>query len=441
MSITERLPGMRPGHTTRNVFVALFYPTAAALLFLASPLLIAAATARDYRGTAGRLERLPGITSSGGLQAGAVAGCYTLVVVALVVSASGTDSTQSPPPQVDHASPPPTITTTAPATPTAAPPATTAASTTARPTTTTTATPTPTPTTTAAPTTTGQTTTRTTTSSTPAGAGTVTVTRIVDGDTIEIAYENGTQDTVRLLGVDTPEVHTSVAPDEFEGVPDTDAGRACLEAEGEDASEQTKRVLSGATVTLRFDENADRRGYYGRLLAYVITTDGENYNYQLIEQGFARVYEGPFTQESRFLDGENAAQAANSGVWRCQQVTTTTTTTSSAGGSGFSVSVHEDARGDEYDNLDDEYVTLTNGGTTAVDLSGWTIEDAANHAYTVPGGVTLDAGGSITLYTGSGTDSSSELYWGQDAPVWNNGGDTVTVRDASGEIVVEESYS
>ena len=50
---------------------------------------------------------------------------------------------------------------------------------------------------------------------------TVTVTRVIDGDTMEIEYQNGTEDTIRLLGVDTPETTLSrVSPDEFAGIPD-----------------------------------------------------------------------------------------------------------------------------------------------------------------------------------------------------------------------------
>ncbi len=48
----------------------------------------------------------------------------------------------------------------------------------------------------------------------------------VDGDTMEIEYASGTEDTVRLLGVETPETTLSrVSTDEFAGIPDTTAGR------------------------------------------------------------------------------------------------------------------------------------------------------------------------------------------------------------------------
>jgi len=50
----------------------------------------------------------------------------------------------------------------------------------------------------------------------PTADRTATVTRVVDGDTVEIEYPNGTADTVRLIGVDPPEVHAENDPAEFE---------------------------------------------------------------------------------------------------------------------------------------------------------------------------------------------------------------------------------
>ena len=44
----------------------------------------------------------------------------------------------------------------------------------------------------------------------------------------------------------------------------------------------------------------------------------------------------------------------------------------------------------------------------------------------------------MTLYTGDGTDADTELYWGADAAVWNNDGDTVYVRTDEGRRVVAE---
>jgi len=117
----------------------------------------------------------------------------------------------------------------------------------------------------------------------------VTVSSVADGDTVDIRYPNGTTETVRLIGVDTPEVHVDVSPGEFEGVPDNQKGRQCLQDWGKKKSSYTMSQLSGASVGLSFDENEGRRGYYGRLLAYV-STGGTEFNRKLIGQGYARVY-------------------------------------------------------------------------------------------------------------------------------------------------------
>ncbi|WP_435067605.1 lamin tail domain-containing protein [Haloplanus sp. C73] len=103
--------------------------------------------------------------------------------------------------------------------------------------------------------------------------------------------------------------------------------------------------------------------------------------------------------------------------------------------------VQADAPGDDRENLNEEYVVFRNTGSDPLDLSGWTVADAADHTYTVPDGYTLAGGETVTLHTGSGSDSATDLYWGADAPIWNNGGDTVRVRTANGTLVVEEAYA
>lgn len=52
-----------------------------------------------------------------------------------------------------------------------------------------------------------------------AGAQTIdgTVVEVIDGDTIDMRLANGTIERVRLLGIDTPETHVEVQPDEYEG--------------------------------------------------------------------------------------------------------------------------------------------------------------------------------------------------------------------------------
>jgi micrococcal nuclease len=269
--------------------------------------------------------------------------------------------------------------------------------------------------------------------STP-GGGEATVTRVVDGDTVEIASDGG-PDTVRLLGVDTPERVGGTNPAEFEGVPNTTAGRTCLRAVAGEATTYLSDLLGDGPVRMAFDDASDRRDRYGRLLAYLSLPDGTNVNRALVADGYARVYDTAFAQSAAFYAAEAAAQENGTGVWRCRDPV------ANAGGAGplALVGVHADAAGDDRQNLGDEYVVLGNSGEAALDLSGWTVRDRADHVYRVPEGVVLDPGETVTLYTGSGTDTGDALYWGADRPVWNNDGDVVVVTDGDREVL-RESY-
>ena len=82
-------------------------------------------------------------------------------------------------------------------------------------------------------------------------------------------------------------------------------------------------------------------------------------------------------------------------------------------------------------SLNAEYVTIKNVTATARSLRGWTLRDAANHVYTF-GAVTLGGGKSLLLHTGRGTNSATNLYWGSGNYIWNNDGDTATLKTATG---------
>ena len=143
----------------------------------------------------------------------------------------------------------------------------------------------------------------------------VTVTRVIDGDTVEIRYTNATTETVRLLGVDTPETPpNTVSPGEFEGIPDSEAGQDHLVSWGENATEFAERKLAGKEVRLVVDPESDRRGGYGRLLGYLYV-DGENFNSLLLSGGYARLYESEFRLRDSFATTEATAQQERVGLW------------------------------------------------------------------------------------------------------------------------------
>jgi PKD repeat protein len=96
---------------------------------------------------------------------------------------------------------------------------------------------------------------------------------------------------------------------------------------------------------------------------------------------------------------------------------------------------HFDAEGDDATNLNDEYFTLQNTGAESIDLSGWRVENDHGVAFRLPGGVTLAPGAQITIYSGSGTNTTTRLYLSASEPVWNNDYDLAFLLDAAGEIV------
>ncbi|MCX7786992.1 MAG: thermonuclease family protein [Spirochaetes bacterium] len=126
-----------------------------------------------------------------------------------------------------------------------------------------------------------------------------TVTRVVDGDTIEVALE-GKAYKVRLIGVDTPE---TVAP-----------GRA-VERFGKEASQFTRSKLEKKTVYLAFDWELNDR--YGRLLAYVYLPDRTCFNAELIRLGYGHAYtKYPFQFLEEFRKLEAEARQAKRGLWK-----------------------------------------------------------------------------------------------------------------------------
>ncbi len=173
--------------------------------------------------------------------------------------------------------------------------------------------------------------------------------------------------------------------------------------------------MDGERVDIRVDPDADRRGGYGRLLVYLSTADSEHsFNRRLLERGYARLYESSFSMRDAFAAAEADAREAGTGVWGFDDGAKRQPTASGQESPLELVEIHADAAGNDNENLDDEYLVFENTGSEPVDISGWTISDAAGHTYTVPDGVAVAAGARIRLVTGSGTDTATTLYWGKD---------------------------
>jgi hypothetical protein len=94
-------------------------------------------------------------------------------------------------------------------------------------------------------------------------------------------------------------------------------------------------------------------------------------------------------------------------------------------------------------NLNREWVQIHNGGTRGVVIWRWRIRDAAGHVFIFPN-IRLTPGQDVRVHTGGGFDAFGDpihLYWGSSSHLWNNDGDTATLRRANGTLASRCRYT
>src|SRR6056297_3541191 len=131
------------------------------------------------------------------------------------------------------------------------------------------------------------------------------VVKNIDGDTIKVRI-NGTEETIRMIGVVTPETVHPSKPVEFYG---------------KEASNFTKALCpTGSTVYLTYDW--DPRDKYDRLLAYVWYRRDEQWimhNLNLIVNGYGHAYTVfSFDKDymELFVEAEQKAREKGYGLWQ-----------------------------------------------------------------------------------------------------------------------------
>jgi micrococcal nuclease len=138
--------------------------------------------------------------------------------------------------------------------------------------------------------------------------GTYGINHFVDGDTIAVNM-NGKVESIRMIGVDTPETHKPNTP---------------VQCYGPAAAAYTKNQIGSGHVRLVADPLSTDRDRYGRLLRYVYLANGELLEDKLIKNGYGFYYPYfPFTKANQFAADQKAARAANRGLWgNCQPTPT-----------------------------------------------------------------------------------------------------------------------
>ncbi|WP_240456733.1 thermonuclease family protein [Virgibacillus halodenitrificans] len=142
------------------------------------------------------------------------------------------------------------------------------------------------------------------------------VTKVTDGDSLHIRWkvpenlsskfgssEVGSvrEDTIRILNIDTPEVHGPKAVQEY----------------GPEASNFAKEVLNNKVVEIELSAKKNPYDNYDRLLAYVFV-DGKLYEEMIVQEGLARiayVYEPDKKYMDELIKAENQAKESKIGIW------------------------------------------------------------------------------------------------------------------------------
>ena len=130
----------------------------------------------------------------------------------------------------------------------------------------------------------------------------VLVSHVADGDTIVVRPAAGGPETrVRLLGVDTPELHSQ--------------SHAGSDYWARQAMRYTQSRVEGRTVTLEL-EPTRTRDKYRRLLAYVYLAPADNFNLDLVRDGAAYADRRfPHPLRSQFEQAEAEARNKARGLW------------------------------------------------------------------------------------------------------------------------------
>jgi len=243
------------------------------------------------------------------------------------------------------------------------------------------------------------------------------VTRVIDGDTIEVEIE-GESYKVRYIGIDTPELHHPTKPVEYFA---------------QEAYEKNRELVEGQTVFL--EKDVSETDQYGRLLRYVYVGD-TFVNAYLVQQGYAQVstYPPDVKYQERFLELQREAREARRGLWE---------PIPASAASGEVIVDPDcsqyDAPGDDQLNPNEEYICFTNQSDHPVDMTGWSVNRRPDTWYSFSTFI-LQPQASVRLHSGTEVDTGTDLYWGSNEALWRNVHDSVYLYDADGKLMDEYSW-
>jgi micrococcal nuclease len=139
------------------------------------------------------------------------------------------------------------------------------------------------------------------------------IVRVIDGDTVAVSL-NGRRETVRLIGIDTPESRPNRKAKKDAETSKNDV--ETITSLGKKATGYVEGLLKvGTTVEIEFDLR--QRDRYGRLLGYLYLSDGRMVNEEIVRAGYASPMTIPpnVKYRNRLLQAFHDAREHHRGLW------------------------------------------------------------------------------------------------------------------------------
>lgn len=273
----------------------------------------------------------------------------------------------------------------------------------------------------------------------PAPAAAVTETASVlrkggvnDGDTIIVRLKGRTE-VIRFLGVQAFELtaYNNNDPSKWRG-----------ECHAVPAARFVLRTVKQAGYRVRLSSPAPKTDSRGRLIRQVEVRLGGRWrdlSEMLLSRGLVlwlhHVAEAGLNQ--RYSLAEQTAATKGAGIWNqnaCGK--------GPLPGAAFELRIMSDPIGSDTDDLNSEWVRVTNSGAAAAPLAGWYLGNAGpkNERFRFPAKTTLEPGRSLTVFTGSGATSGPLFYRGLSHTLFENSangggaGDGAYLLDPNGDV-------
>ena len=249
------------------------------------------------------------------------------------------------------------------------------------------------------------------------------VTRVIDGDTIEVSI-GGTIYKVRYIGLDAPEL---------------DDKRPEYCALAQEATRYNRQLVEGKTV--RLEKDISETDKYGRLLRYVYVDD-IFVNAELVRQGLA--WSIPYPPDTKYQDCleemEAEAKQAGRGIWALTTPTPSTTPTPTGVSNVQITHIFYDGLVPNVES--DEYVEITNLGDKPQELTDCVLMDISEGypSFTFPSFI-LAPGKSVRVYTNEYHPEWGGFSFEYSRAIWNNTEpDVAVLYDNQGNEVSRRSY-